>query len=1490
MADNSGGSCGIARRESRVSSTSASANGSTTGLPFLEEGEDESATSSGCDGDNSGIIPTMLQEDMSPDKVLIETQGMSPHSRSVRSTALSFFSSASSNSASGDPPTSKETRSNDDVSFDSFDSLSEERNPFLGNESDTDADEAGFDSELSFLADHPPLDQHKEPVALKKDHPQLNPTKHSDTITTNETELDNEELKEILFSEDSGRWSDEGDSSPPSKPLPMPALVPMDRSNTPTNNYASRRYSGLLDDVGSLHSAASGGSLSNEDLFSNTSSISSASPGSSGGGIGRRLRDTKTSQLPSDSCSTWSTRSSPVSDLSDIDCALDISPGKNSKRQGMQHHMQGSSQSLLYPLPKNLTGPDDADDGMSSKLQPKDSKKKRPKRLERMQGRYSPHGLAKTAIVLPSDATKKDFLPSAPRRQHSVHSQKDVSFYNDDDLNLDSDGDRDFALNKINAATDVSPSTWQSSVSRRLSTTTLIQHQQLNASVTSLNTTASNAIGLPATYDQPPSVPKRNISGDSKPKEMDEIEADITPMLDNSAKSDIVPTLPVRNTSSHSETEKKIACLVVEDRATGKSCGVANSVAAIFHPQHTNLETIDSTPVVPLRISSDHELVYVSEDSKSSKLEPRLGNVISATFMSKQTETRSVSDKASAESSEKSFEEIVEVSTRRTLQSAHTQIHAVSSISMTESEDSSATDSSKKSALVDRKEVAVPNMSPRIAAQPTILPRLVSFTTLEKTSSESTNSSSTNTRFSPRDSKRDAVSSKVEGSGIREPELSSSGWEKSSFKDSKHAALSCQEESRSRRDADTINNQLDEATFRQIQLKAPQPPPTDDSVYSSKAAKVAKCTAISVPTDKKGKSKDVAPPTTKTGRSNGISPPAIKKKTKEQPSHIWKPIGSTHVVRKTEAEAEPLEEPSDPTKNVGPRAAKKTALRSLKPVSEDRREPTLKLASQLERSDESRSPVTAPSRRFLVSDPFPRNRCNSKPLSTTKAGHGSTGNAAGPSVDKGSGGSPLAPKTKTPVISRPTFFKRLSWTPTTSRRQSYARTLSCKFASWRSSKKVPPRAANKDVPRSLITAKVQPQVTMILEQDLSNASECTVKTNHVSITRKFEDYIPNLPQTGMKLAVATAKQSHILNTSHQWNQSSSSKTAMFLVQDLSRQMDSLFYISSAPDIRAFEHAVCELQVTKLPEDFPDDSSRLSFLLNLFNLMVRHAVLLSFGRRIPTWPKTFSELERFLSKSVAYNIGDEVVYAFDVHRALFQKSTIVPGSCNSTNEQQLSWWTRHRKSKSTMSGHDHTYRPDPRMIFAITYGTLGSNRVCTADSDGGNFESHLKGATDTFFSEKISVKSKLYGHIIELPEIFKWHRTTLGGGKATKDFLKTIIRFYPPERSDIITKSKTTRTLIIRYKRHDWKLQSPEQFPRICQVVAEPSLRQHASLSVIDEMNITPHTHREILIRRNQPQSTRSCVTEVSGLTVDGDFRVKQAQSSFSLQEARVIKK
>jgi hypothetical protein len=255
----------------------------------------------------------------------------------------------------------------------------------------------------------------------------------------------------------------------------------------------------------------------------------------------------------------------------------------------------------------------------------------------------------------------------------------------------------------------------------------------------------------------------------------------------------------------------------------------------------------------------------------------------------------------------------------------------------------------------------------------------------------------------------------------------------------------------------------------------------------------------------------------------------------------------------------------------------------------------------------------------------------------------------------------------------------------------------------------------------------------------------------------IHNYTPNCEFAHTFLVLQPLQDPRALNTFVKWPDShaeSSKEDPMDVILRLSRQMDGL---CSQDDYRLnlslfhdFEEAVAQLQVIGFPNS---PVERVTFALNLFNLVMRHAMLVA-EKRGWGWPQRLDELEAFLSK-IGYNIGGDWMNLAELQSSLYGRSG-QPAPVLLAKKQK--WWRRlscHDGMEKDLHYASPVFRSDPRILMAMTWGTQSSPNVSTLYPN--RLEEGLTAAAEIYCQQHVVVG---FDQVV-LPALLSWHRTDFG---------------------------------------------------------------------------------------------------------------------------------
>jgi Protein of unknown function, DUF547 len=1395
---------------------------STTSLPQCLEGQDEEQEeeSSNKGDDTMGANADLLHRTFHchDNGELSKTS----HRRSTLTTAIllprdqdsEWLSSSdhqsSSTSSSNDDMDSMYDDDNDDDDDDDDDNSKD--GSHNGSDSDTSST---IDHELEFLADCAAMYDCATDNAV---------VDGGDSCQGEEMQVEDlvvDAKSSALNLEGSDRWSDDGmDNSDdaPKMPLPMPPLIPVDRSNTPTH-FLGRRYShqgGLLDDVGSMHSQSTDGSLSNEDLllepslFKPRTSLTSSTTGS-----GNRNKRASAMKHPGDSCSTWSTWASPCEDIdvsfhsglafSSLDdmSSHHLRPNAASNHAGNMHRhpipQHGSCSSLKYPLPKDVV------DGF---MHVKHHRRPEKRLGTSLRDRFTDDAGA-----------GKDLVASVPRR----YSDDDESS-SDNESDSDSDeedfaNDDDDSNHSSKSSVDHSPGRWQphhhvsfqetlgseANVSRittmswsNTDTETATGDSAMDMSTKWSNRdTPNHATGDCAmdmssiSYDQPPSFPARLPSGESPPRYPSTTEIDSSPpsrlvvtLSPKISKDTTVHVVPLDLSSTQPFRLEEVRWVVSSSTQETMMLGegqhilqtsdlqqepklLLNNLANAVHSPRPALVSPGATPPkIPARNNSAyHDDCSGSANSTMTLLKLTQGS------------PRSPSSRRDLNSCRRAI-----------VLKSSSDMSPVAPVRINTSDHGQASTGKENDEL---QAVPLKAASKKLAMRRSTtgedLPGLVAFH-----ASTSVPCIGTAAFESAKENFHHVDAPTVVSHGVfsrttdteAAPLPPSMTWKGPgavtvSKKHGNHHEALASFRKRTRGHALVPDGQQQTAA-RNLSGTQQGPFPTSPT--------------ISVATQALGIADSKTP--TQEAVVAVITPCAPHKK---QPRC---PLSQESDEDVSQASGE------SPSQQLRPKLSRAFSWSSMKLAARQVETPDAKKTSAKVNVD-----LATPNQVDAVRVPH-----SPEALSMTSSSTEKTKNHS------------VAPE-RNSVVARDGMFSL----PNGRNVSSIALT----------------RSLMDHLPRhNTKTTSGRPCLFFHGSEGIATFRELffgddTHDDTIVAFGRSLEGesgIIRNLSlgQTDYRrceLVLQPNWQLHVHNTFVRWpNDPTDSwimqlphgKTGLWpggtdptrVVLCLSQLMDQLLQRSSISLDRelfhGFEAASCQLQVVKLtPHSFDSVGARMAFQLNLFNLMVRHALILKHdmakGLIKVDWPKRQSGLAPFLASAISYNIGGEVYSALDVHNALLDGTDMLPGS---VKPSRWNW--------SCCGSMAVAHSVDPTVLMCMTFGTASSPEITAADPT--EFESYLQDAAKRFCRNHVNVRVGAFKTCtIQIPELFKWHRETFtGGARATPELIiKSILPYLPTEQ--LIALTDNARKWKIRYVKHDWK---PRQL----------SHPMHATTSVLANRN------------------------------------------------------
>ena len=255
------------------------------------------------------------------------------------------------------------------------------------------------------------------------------------------------------------------------------------------------------------------------------------------------------------------------------------------------------------------------------------------------------------------------------------------------------------------------------------------------------------------------------------------------------------------------------------------------------------------------------------------------------------------------------------------------------------------------------------------------------------------------------------------------------------------------------------------------------------------------------------------------------------------------------------------------------------------------------------------------------------------------------------------------------------------------------------------------------------------------------------------------------------------------------------ETPIQIILRLSIAMDTLLATTRSKGTEAgcveqshfleLEEAVCELQVTPLPKD---PVEKVTFALNLHNLIVRHAMILSASQdRTWRWPRSLSEMNLFFSR-IGYEVDGALISVQDLRLALFGTRQIPLLDSTPVKERRHWFGICGGSTALVLSEADATtevfysntcIESDIRVLFAMAHGGVGSpctdhpvQTICPE-----NLNQALDKAAEDYCQAHVQVHSN--GRVL-LPTLLSWHRRDLGDTpakvlRAVQDWMTTAQR-------------------------------------------------------------------------------------------------------------------
>ena len=238
-----------------------------------------------------------------------------------------------------------------------------------------------------------------------------------------------------------------------------------------------------------------------------------------------------------------------------------------------------------------------------------------------------------------------------------------------------------------------------------------------------------------------------------------------------------------------------------------------------------------------------------------------------------------------------------------------------------------------------------------------------------------------------------------------------------------------------------------------------------------------------------------------------------------------------------------------------------------------------------------------------------------------------------------------------------------------------------------------------------------------------------------------------------------------------------------LMNNLCDLMDSVFSSSDSPRqmvkndaYSCFQESVAQLQMVSLSIQSVQD--RTAFTLNLYNLMVRHA-LIEFHES--NW--------QGMLPIICYNIGGDEVTLNEL------SYTLLYGRREDSKK-------RNKWRQFLLGGcrsPPETMVADARFYFCLSWGCKSSPRFRTYHAQ--HLELELQTASEEYCQEFITMDEDL--GVVTLPALFSWHAIDFGGSGCS--MVERMIHHLSRKQCDVLIRMhhKYGTSLKIQYSEFDW---------------------------------------------------------------------------------------
>jgi hypothetical protein len=283
-----------------------------------------------------------------------------------------------------------------------------------------------------------------------------------------------------------------------------------------------------------------------------------------------------------------------------------------------------------------------------------------------------------------------------------------------------------------------------------------------------------------------------------------------------------------------------------------------------------------------------------------------------------------------------------------------------------------------------------------------------------------------------------------------------------------------------------------------------------------------------------------------------------------------------------------------------------------------------------------------------------------------------------------------------------------------------------------------------------------------------------------------------------------------------------------LALTLWRQIDEIWNNVPRENIREhklfqnFEETACHLQAVSLTNIRQDYRKCIAFGLNLFHVMLRHALLLNGSneagaatdkpfQQLPVQtPNDFKfELPRFLD-SIRYRVGRDVISLLGLSNwLLYGNYRATTGSTKFSPPNWLRWFIERPQ-------HLAGVKTDVRIVLALSWGTVSSPKIIAYHHEA--LDEELNWSARNYCDKFVRLDENR--NTVLLPQHFDWYRRDFSGGnpRDTIALMEHVVRYLTTtqiqtlERMHRINNSKkyfiSPHQLGIVFVGHNWTCPNP----------------------------------------------------------------------------------